>query len=138
MLFQIIKLIFETFNRLPAKNKEQIIDTVTDLFQKIFKSKKQSKEEGKDKDENLKDLANQITEPQWEFTSLGILNSLPMSLTEYKKKKFTDSVIKLVQSEEFLEELERRIDKIDSKENDLYEEQCSLEMRKLIAEMLRK
>jgi hypothetical protein len=138
MLFQIIKLIFDTFNRLPVKNKEQIIDTVTDLFKKVFKSKKESKAEGKDKDEDLKDLANQITEPQWEFTSLGIFNSLPMSLTEYKKKKFTDSVIKLVQSDEFLEELERRIDKIDSKENDLYEEQCSLEMRKLIAEMLRK
>lgn len=132
-LFQFIKFIVDIFNKLPEKNKTKVIDTVTDLYKNLFRAKK-AKPEKKD----LKDFANTITEPQW-FSTAEILNiSLPMSLTQYRKEKFTASVIKLIRSDEFLNELDKRIDKIDIKENDLYEEQCSFEMRKLIVEMLGK
>jgi len=78
-----------------------------------------------------------ITPTQWNTTSIEIGNLLPQYLKFSKKKKFTESVIDLVQSESFLEELNARTNEVKTDDENLYIEQCSQEMRKLIFEMLK-
>ncbi len=138
MIFEFFTLMIKFFSVLPANKKEEIIDTVTDLFRNAFKRKKEEAQSNAETNNDLKSYASEITDTQWQGTTATVMNILPVSLPQSKKEQFTATVLELVQSDEFLEELERRIDKIDTNENDLYEEQCSLEMRKLIAEMLRK
>ncbi|TPE19157.1 hypothetical protein FJP62_03655 [Pantoea vagans] len=78
-----------------------------------------------------------ITPTQWNTTSIEIGNLLPQHLNFSKKKKFTESVIDLVQSESFLKELNARTNEIKTDDENLYVEQCSQEMRKLIFEKLK-
>jgi len=137
MIYEFLSLMIKFFSTLPANKKEEIIDTIIDLFRNAFKKKKKDNQSDTDSNDDLRKYASDITETQWQGTAVSMMNILPVSLPQGKKKQFTATVLNLVQSDKFLEELERRIDKIDIKENDLYEEQCSFEMRKLIAEMLR-
>lgn len=135
-LIQLIQLIFSIFKSLTPKQKEQIVDVFVDLFQNYFKSKKENKESDADSTK-VKNPVNDITPAQWEGSSNATMLILPSSISEINKRKFTAAMIELVQSDEFLSELNARIDKIDIQHSDLYTEQCSLEMRKLIAEMIK-
>ncbi|WP_391487824.1 hypothetical protein [Leclercia tamurae] len=112
------------------------MDVFVDLFQKIFKSKKTNKESNIDST-TVQDAVDNITKAQWQVSAAATMAILPSSINEINKRKFTAAMVELVQSKEFLSELNTRIDKIDIQDADLYTEQCSLEMRKLIAEMLR-
>ncbi|WP_411753204.1 hypothetical protein [Serratia sp. (in: enterobacteria)] len=136
--FAIIKLIFDVFKTIPQKQREQIIQTFIDLFHSTFLKKKRSKEDINKDDVDIKTYSKNITTVQWNSTIGAVTDLLPTTFSKAKKEKFTTSLIELVQSDEFLDELNKRIDTIDLVEDDLYQEQCSLEMRKLIAEMLRK
>jgi len=135
-LLQLIQLIFSIFKSLTPKQKEQVVDVFVDLFQKIFKSKKDNKGSNVDSS-TVQEAVNNITKAQWQCSAVVTMSILPSSINDVNKRKFTAAMIELVQSEEFLSELNARIDKIDIKDEDLYTEQCSLEMRKLIAEMIR-
>ncbi len=135
-LLQLIQLIFSIFKSLTPKQKEQVVDVFVDLFQKIFKSKKTNKESNIDST-TVQDAVDNITKAQWQVSAAATMAILPSSINEINKRKFTAAMVELVQSKEFLSELNTRIDKIDIQDADLYTEQCSLEMRKLIAEMLR-
>lgn len=135
-LLQLIQLIFSIFKSLTPKQKEQIVDVFVDLFQNYFKSKKKNKESDVDST-TVQEAFNNITKAQWQCSAVTTMSILPSSISEINKRKFTAAMIELVQSDEFLSELNTRIDKIDIKDEDLYTEQCSLEMRKLIAEMIR-
>ncbi|QFH65886.1 hypothetical protein FR773_14690 [Leclercia adecarboxylata] len=135
-LLQLIQLIFSIFKSLTPKQKEQVVDVFVDLFQKIFKSKKDNKESNVN-NATVQEAVNNITKAQWQGSVAASMAILPSSISEINKRKFTAAMVELVQSEEFLSELNNRIGKIDIKDEDLYTEQCSLEMRKLIAEMIR-
>jgi hypothetical protein len=135
-LLQLIQLIFSIFKSLTPKQKEQVVDVFVDLFQKIFKSKKENKGSNVDSS-TVQEAVNNITKAQWQCSAVATMSILPSSINDVNKRKFTAAMIELVQSEQFLSELNARIDKIDIKDEDLYTEQCSLEMRKLIAEMIR-
>ncbi len=135
-LLQLIQLIFSIFKSLTPKQKEQVVDVFVDLFQKIFKSKKENKESNINST-TVQEAVDNITKAQWQGSVAATMSILPSSISEINKRKFTAAIVELVQSDEFLSELNARIDKIDIQDADLYTEQCSLEMRKLIAEMIR-
>ncbi len=135
-LLQLINLILSIFKSLTPKQKEQIVDVFVDLFKNIFKSKKEYKDSNVDST-TVQEAVGSLTKDQWQCSMAATMSILPSSINEINKRKFTAAMIELVQSEEFLTELNARIDKIDIQDTDLYTEQCSLEMRKLIAEMIR-
>ncbi|WP_347115971.1 hypothetical protein AAHB66_09235 [Leclercia sp. S52] len=135
-LFQFLNLLLSLFKYLTPKQKEQVVDVFVDLFQNIFKSKKSNKESNVDRT-TVKEAVDTITPDEWQGSVAATMAILPSSINEINKRKFTAAMMELVQSDEFLSELNARIDKIDIQNADLYTEQCSLEMRKLIAEMIR-
>lgn len=135
-LFQFLNLLLSFFKYLTPKQKEQVIDVFVDLFQGIFKKKKANKESDVESS-TVQDAMDNVTDAQWKGTLVSVQTILPSSINEINKKKFANAMLKLVQSDEFLTELNARIDKIDIEDEDLYTEQCSLEMRKLISEMIR-
>ncbi|MFI3036987.1 hypothetical protein ACH54D_09010 [Atlantibacter hermannii] len=135
-LFQFLNLLLSFFKYLTPKQKEQVVDVFVDLFQGIFKKKKANKESNVD-NSTVQDAMDNVTDTQWKGTLASVQTILPSSINEINKKKFADAMLKLVQSDEFLTELNARIDKIDIQDEELYTEQCSLEMRKLIAEMIK-
>ncbi|MEX2941379.1 hypothetical protein [Serratia fonticola] len=136
--FSLIKFILDVFKAIPQKQREQIIQKFIDLFNSTFLKKKRSKEDINKDDVDIKTYSQNITTVQWNSTIGAVTDLLPTTFSRAKKEKFTASLIELVQSDEFLDELNKRIDAINLVDDDLYQEQCSLEMRKLIAEMLRK
>lgn len=135
-LIQLINLILSIFKSLTPKQKEQVVDVFVDLFRKIFKSKKENKGSNVNST-TVQEAVDNITKAQWQCSAAATMSILPSSISEINKRKFTVAMVELVQSDEFLSELNARIDKIDIQDVDLYTEQCSLEMRKLIAEMIR-
>ncbi|HFI1094734.1 hypothetical protein [Enterobacter hormaechei] len=135
-LFQFLNLLLSLFKYLTPKQKEQVVDVFVDLFKNIFKSKKDNKESDVDST-TIQEAVDNITQDQWQGSVVATMAILPSSINEINKRKFTAAMIELVQSDEFLSELNVRINKIDIKDVDLYTEQCSLEMRRLIAEMIR-
>lgn len=135
-LLQLINLILSIFKSLTPKQKEQVVDVFVDLFQKIFKSKKENKDENVDST-TVQEAVDNINQDQWQVSMVATMSILPSSINEINKRKFADSMVKLVQSDEFLTELNSRIDQIHIEDDVLYTEQCSLEMRALIAEMIR-
>lgn len=135
-LLQILNLLLSLFKSLTPKQKEQIVDVFVDLFQNIFKSKKDNKESDVDST-TIQEAVDNITQDQWQGSVVATMAILPSSINEINKRKFTAAMVELVQSDEFLSELNVRINKIDIKDVDLYTEQCSHEMRRLIAEMIR-
>jgi len=135
-LLQILNPLFSLFRSLTPKQKEQIVDVFVDLFQNIFKSKKDNKESDVDST-TIQEAVDNITQDQWQGSVVATMAILPSSINEINKRKFTAAMVELVQSDEFLSELNVCINKIDIKDVDLYTEQFSLEMRRLIAEMIR-
>ncbi|MDJ0090901.1 hypothetical protein ACQV2E_08610 [Pantoea allii] len=125
--FKIIHVLFKT---LPEEKQNKIVDTIIEKFHSVFTRKKNTKE-------TMQEATEIITPTQWNTTSIEIGNLLPQYLKFSKKKKFTESVIDLVQSESFLEELNARTNEVKTDDENLYIEQCSQEMRKLIFEMLK-
>ncbi|MGG6098456.1 hypothetical protein [Pantoea allii] len=125
--FKIIHVLFKT---LPEEKQNKIVDTIIEKFHSVFTRKKNTKE-------TMQEATEIITPTQWNTTSIEIGNLLPQYLNFSKKKKFTESVIDLVQSESFLEELNARTNEVKTDDENLYIEQCSQEMRKLIFEMLK-
>ncbi|EOV8144466.1 hypothetical protein ACYCHN_10545 [Klebsiella pneumoniae] len=125
-----VKIIHVLFKTLPEEKQNKIIDKVIEKFRSVFTRKKNTKE-------TMQEATEIITPTQWNITSIEIGNLLPQYLSFSKKKKFTESVIDLVQSESFLEELNARTNEIKTDDENLYVEQCSQEMRKLIFEKLK-
>ncbi|MFP3436188.1 hypothetical protein R0K18_00070 [Pantoea sp. SIMBA_133] len=125
--FKIIHVLFKT---LPEEKQNKIVDKIIEKFHSVFTRKKNTKE-------TMQEATEIITSTQWNTTSIEIDNLLPQYLNFSKKKKFTESVIDLVQSESFLEELNARTNEVKTDDENLYIEQCSQEMRKLIFEMLK-
>lgn len=125
--FKIIHVLFKT---LPEEKQNKIVDKIIEKFHSVFTRKKNTKE-------TMQEATEIITSTQWNTTSIEIDNLLPQYLNFSKKKKFTESVIDLVQSESFLEELNARTNEVKTNDENLYIEQCSQEMRKLIFEMLK-
>lgn len=125
--FKIIHVLFKT---LPEEKQNKIVDKIIEKFHSVFTRKKNTKE-------TMQEATEIITSTQWNTTSIEIDNLLPQYLNFSKKKKFTESVIDLVQSESFLEELNARTNEVKTDDANLYIEQCSQEMRKLIFEMLK-
>lgn len=125
--FKIIHVLFKT---LPEEKQNEIVDKIIEKFHSVFTRKKNTKE-------TMQEATEIITSTQWNTTSIEIDNLLPQYLNFSKKKKFTESVIDLVQSESFLEELNARTNEVKTDDENLYIEQCSQEMRKLIFEMLK-
>ncbi|WP_157130201.1 hypothetical protein [Pantoea alhagi] len=118
------------FKTLPEEKQNKIVDKIIETFFSVFSRKKNVKE-------TMQEAAEIITPTQWGYTSIAIGNLLPQSFSLNKKQKFTESVIDLVQSEEFLKELDTRTNEIKTDDENLYVEQCSQEMKKLIFEMLK-
>lgn len=125
-----VKIIHVLFKTLPEEKQNKIVDKVIEKFRSVFTRKKNTKE-------TMQEATEIITPTQWNITSIEIGNLLPQYLSFSKKKKFTESVIDLVQSESFLEELNARTNEIKTDDENLYVEQCSQEMRKLIFEKLK-
>ncbi|MEH8513539.1 hypothetical protein RAG86_01920 [Klebsiella pneumoniae] len=125
-----LKIIHVLFKTLPEEKQNKIVDKIIEKFRCVFTRKKNTKE-------TMQEATEIITPTQWNTTSIEIGNLLPQYLNFSKKKKFTESVIDLVQSESFLEELNARTNEVKTDDENLYIEQCSQEMRKLIFEMLK-
>lgn len=125
-----VKIIHVLFKTLPEEKQNKIVDKIIEKFRSVFTRKKNAKE-------TMQEATEIITPIQWNTTSIEIGNLLPQYLSFSKKKKFTESVIDLVQSESFLKELNARTNEIKTDDENLYVEQCSQEMRKLIFEMLK-
>lgn len=125
-----VKIIHVLFKTLPKEKQNKIVDKIIEKFRSVFTRKKNAKE-------TMQEATEIITPTQWNTTSIEIGNLLPQYLSFSKKKKFTESVIDLVQSESFLKELNARTNEIKTDDENLYVEQCSQEMRKLIFEKLK-
>lgn len=133
MLSFIIKF-FELFTKLPESVQNQIINAVIDtlsfVFKRFFKNKNT---------EDLKTATDEaVTPKQWHGTTLAVSSLVPSIYSQKKKDEFADSVIKLVKSNEFINQLSNRIDKIDAQDEETYVALCSIETKKLIIEMLDK
>nr|DAE96758.1 MAG TPA: hypothetical protein [Caudoviricetes sp.] len=133
MLSFIIKF-FELFTKLPESVQNQIINAVIDtlsfVFKRFFKNKNA---------EDLKTATDEaVTPKQWHGTAVAVSSLVPSIYSQKKKDEFADSVIKLVKSNEFINQLSNRIDKIDAQDEETYVALCSIETKKLIIEMLDK
>ncbi|ARJ43494.1 hypothetical protein B1H58_16580 [Pantoea alhagi] len=129
-LLTFLRIFHVLFKTLPEEKQNKIVDKIIETFFSVFSRKKNVKE-------TMQEAAEIITPTQWGYTSIAIGNLLPQSFSLNKKQKFTESVIDLVQSEEFLKELDTRTNEIKTDDENLYVEQCSQEMKKLIFEMLK-
>lgn len=133
MLSFIIK-IFELFTKLPASVQNQIINAVIETFSFVFRRLFKNR-----KTEDLKTATDEVVTPQqWHGTTVAVSSFLPSIYSQKKKDEFADSVIKLVKSNEFVNALGNRIDKIDAQDEETFVALCSIETKKLIIEMLDK
>ncbi|MBB6113622.1 hypothetical protein F4826_000500 [Rahnella inusitata] len=116
-----------------------MVESVVELFRSTFTKMKESfhkKKENVTEEEILKNSSTNLTQPELNTSRLAMLSALPASLPQSRKQKFTGSVLELVQSTEFLDELDNRIKQVNIEEADMYIEQCSLLMRQLLTEMI--
>lgn len=138
-IFKILDYILNIYRSLTPKQKEAVVESVVELFRSTFTKMKESfhkKKENVTEEEILKNSSTNLTQPELNTSRLAMLSALPASLPQSRKQKFTGSVLELVQSTEFLDELDNRIKQVNIEEADMYIEQCSLLMRQLLTEMI--
>ncbi|MEN4796330.1 hypothetical protein [Pantoea agglomerans] len=129
-LLSLINFLFNLFNKLPSETKEEIIKTITDAFREIFKKKNHSTKD-------MKEAAESVMDEQWKVTStLAVSSFLPSSFSKSEKQKFSLSLIELVRSDKFLNELHKRLERHKNLSEEDYIEASSFEMKKLIKEMI--
>jgi len=125
---------FELFTKLPKSVQEQIIDaiilTLTLVFKHFFRKKSE---------DDLRTATEEaVTPQQWNTTTANVTNIMPSLYSQKKKEEFANSVIELIRSNSFIQELGNRIDKINATDEEVYVALCSIETKKLIIEMLEK
>ncbi|WP_336983961.1 MULTISPECIES: hypothetical protein [unclassified Cedecea] len=131
MLSYILKL-FELFTKLPKSVQEQIINAIVDAFTYVFRRLFETKNE-----EDLKKATTQaVTPTQWATTTVAVTNLVPSLYSQKKKEEFANSVIELVKSDGFINQLSKRIDKINAADEESYVALCSIETKRLIMEMM--
>lgn len=138
-IFKILDYILNIYRSLTPKQKEAVVESVVELFRSTFTKMKESfhkKKKNETEEEILKNSSTNLTQPELNTSRLAMLSALPASLPQSRKQKFTGSVLELVQSTEFLDELDNRIKQVNIEEADMYIEQCSLLMRQLLTEMI--
>lgn len=138
-IFKILDYILNIYKSLTPKQKEAVVESVVELFRSTFTKMKESFHKNKKnetEEEILKNSSTNLTQPELNTSRLAMLSALPASLPQSRKQKFTGSVLELVQSTEFLDELDNRIKQVNIEEADMYIEQCSLLMRQLLTEMI--
>lgn len=130
-LLSLINFLFNLFNKLPLETKEEIIKTITDAFREIFKKKNHSTKD-------MKEAAESVMDEQWEVTStLAVSSFLPSNFSKSQKERFSLSLIELVRSDKFLNELDKRLEKHKNLSEENYINKSTLEMNNLIKEMLK-
>lgn len=133
MLTYLIKL-FELFLKLPKPVQIQIINAIVATLDNVFKRFRNTK--GK---EDFKTATEEVVTPQqWQGTTVAVSSFIPSIYSQKKKDEFANSVIQLVKSEGFLNELSKRINNIQTDDEESYVALCSIETKKLIIEMLEK
>lgn len=138
-IFKLLNYILDIYKSLTPKQKEAVVESVVELFRSTFTKMKESfhkKKKNETEEEILKNSSTNLTQPELNTSRLAMLSALPASLPQSRKQKFTGSVLELVQSAEFLDELDNRIKQVNIEEGDMYIEQCSLLMRQLLTEMI--
>ncbi|NIG74206.1 hypothetical protein F3J34_11420 [Klebsiella sp. Ap-873] len=131
MLSYILKL-FELFTKLPKSVQEQIIGAIIESFTYVFRRLFGTKNE-----EDLKKATTQaVTPTQWANTTTAVTNLVPSLYSQKKKEEFANSVIELVKSDGFINQLSKRIDKINAADEESYVALCSIETKRLIMEMM--
>lgn len=133
MLAYIFKL-FELFLKLPKPVQIQIINAIVATFDNVFKRFRSTKSK-----EDFKTATEEaVTPQQWQGTSAAVSSFIPSLYSQKKKDEFANSVIQLVKSEGFLNELSKRINNIQTDDEESYVALCSVEAKKLIIEMMDK
>lgn len=133
MLDAIFKF-FELFIKLPKSVQEQIIDAIILTLKLVFKHFFRKKSE-----EDLRKATEEaVTPQQWNTTTAAVANVMPSLYSQKKKEEFANSVIELIRSNSFINELGKRIDNINATDEETYVALCSIETKKLIIEMLEK
>ncbi|MBW9584814.1 hypothetical protein [Escherichia coli] len=133
MLAYIFKL-FELFLKLPKPVQIQIINAIVATFDNVFKRFRSTKSK-----EDFKTATEEtVTPQQWQGTSAAVSSFIPSLYSQKKKDEFANSVIQLVKSEGFLNELSKRINNIQTDDEESYVALCSVETKKLIIEMMDK
>lgn len=138
-IFKVLNYILDIYKSLTPKQKEAVVESVVELFRSTFIKMTESfhkKKKNETEEEILKNSSTNLTQPELNTSRLAMLSALPASLPQSRKQKFTRSVLELVQSTEFLDELDSRIKQVNIEEGDMYIEQCSLLMRQLLTEMI--
>ena len=131
-MFNILLGLLNLFTNLPKKSQEKIIDALVDAlryaFRHLFKAKKK---------EDLKEAtAVAVTPQRWEGTTATVSTFAPPLFTQKKKEEFAHSVVELVKSEGFINNLSKRIEHLDTDDEEVYVALCSIETKRLIMEMM--
>lgn len=140
-MFARLLKIFEFFTKLPKPVQMQIIqaivNTLTFAFRWLFRNKNTD-----NKNDDLKTASDEAVPPQqWHGTALAVqalIPSMPSIYSKKKKEEFAASVIDLVKSNDFINELNSRIETIHVDDEESYVALCSIEAKKLIIEMMEK
>jgi len=139
LILKVLDFLLNVFKSLTPKQKEQLVNSVVDLFKKSFSTMWESFNKVKKDDEHettLKTTTQNLTPTELNTTRIEMYSALPISLSSSKKTAFADSVLELVKTNEFLTELDNRIKNVDTTHEALYVEQCSLLMKQLLTEMI--
>ncbi len=133
-MFSYIRQFFDLFLKLPKSVQVQIIDAIIFAFsfayRRFFKTKSK---------EDLKKATDEaVTPKQWNATTLAVRSYVPSLYSSEKKAEFAQSIIELVKSNDFINELGNRIEKVHAEDEETYVALCSIETKKLIIEMMDK
>ncbi|WP_062749568.1 hypothetical protein [Erwinia persicina] len=127
-IFDLISL----FTKLPKSVQTQIIEAITATFAFAFRYMY--------KDKNKEDLSTAteqaVTPQQWQGTTAAVGSFVPSLYSKKKKEEFANSVIELVKSKEFINQLSKRIEQVQAKDEEAYVALCSIETKRLIIEMM--
>lgn len=131
-MFNILLSLINLFSALPKKSQEKIIDALIDAlryaFRRLFKTKQK---------EDLKEAtAIAVTPHRWEGTTATVSSFAPPLFTQKKKQEFAHSVVELVKSEGFINNLSKRIEHLETEDEEVYVALCSIETKRLIMEMM--
>jgi len=123
---------FEFFLKLPKSTQNKIIDavisTLTLAFRRFFKNRS---------NEDLNQATESAVTPhQWQGTTATVSSYVPSLYPKKKKEEFAKSIVDLVKSKEFIDQLSKRIDRVQTDDEEAYVALCSIETKKLIIEMM--
>lgn len=118
------------FKKLPLDVQEDIMNNIVSAYRYFFKK---SKEDDSDLSSTVKEGADKT----WAATTSENITNISVSyMPKSKADKFSESLIELVKSEEFIDELSKRTFDYSDLPEDEYIELCSYQMKTLIKEKL--